>query len=149
MEFLSDENKRRFGDDYIRILVKELKAAGKDASGKLINSLDYRLKDGADSIGFLFEAEKYFEIVDKGRRPGTFPPIQAIGKWASSKGISPKAVFPIAKSIYKFGIKPTNVMAKTENRALNGQPFNELEDNIAQNVANMIVEDLEKLNKKK
>lgn len=148
MELLTDENKRRFGDDYIRILIKELKSAGKDSSGKLVNSLDYRLVDEADSIGFLFQGENYLKYVDEGRRSGSFPPLKAIGQWARTKGISQKAVFPIAKSIYKFGIKPTNVMAKTQNRALNGQPFNELEENMAENLENMLVEELEKLNNK-
>jgi hypothetical protein len=145
MELISAENRRKFGDDYIKILIAELRRSGKNSSGKLINSLDYRLQDSAEVLNIIFEAQDYFEVVDKGRRPGTYPPIQAIANWARTKGISQGAVFPIAKSIYRFGIKPTNINDKAEQRALNGQPFDELESNIQQNVENIVFNELNKL----
>ena len=147
MQFLTDENKRRFGDDYIKIIIQEIRRAGKSSSGKLINSLDYRIKDEGDVVGLAFEGEDYFEEVDKGRKAGSFPPIREIGNWARIKGIPQSAVFPIAKSIFKFGIKPTNIIEKANRAALNGQPFNELEEEIKTNVEGIVVNELNKLNK--
>lgn len=145
MELISGENRRKFGDDYLKIIIQEIRRAGKVSSGKLINSLDYELQNNANEIKYIFEAENYFEDIDAGRRPGSYPPIQAIAKWARIKGIKPAAVFPIARSIYKFGIKPTNILNKSEQKAMNGQPFNDLEDNIQQNVENIVFNELNKL----
>lgn len=147
-QFLTEDNKRRFGDDYIRELIKALRAARKIASGKLENSLDYRLSDDANAVNLIFDAESYFENIDKGRKSGSFPPIQDIARWASIKGISSKAVYPIAQSIYKFGIRPTNILEKTENTVMNGKIFNDLEKNISTNVEDIIIEQLETLNNK-
>ena len=146
MEFLTEANRKQFGDDYVRIIAKEIKSAGKSASGKLIRSLDYRLSDDASAIHFIFGAEDYFTFVDEGRRPGSFPPIQALAKWARIKGISKDAVFPIAKSIYRFGIKPANIFEKSNAKAMNGKVFDDLEDNIGENVGDEIVRQLEQLN---
>ena len=148
MQFLTEDNRRQFGDDYVRVLAKELRSAGKSASGKLIRSLDYRLSDEAGAIHFIFDANDYFTYVDEGRRPGSYPPIQALDKWARIKGISKTAVFAIAKSIYKFGIKPANIFEKSQRKAMNGKIFDDLEDNIGDNVGDMVVEQLEQLNNK-
>lgn len=145
MKLINAENIRRFGDDYLKILIQELRSAGKNSSGKLINSLNYRLASEGEIIQLLFDGEDYFSAVDAGRRPGAFPPIKAIGAWASAKGISQKAVYPIAKSIYKFGIKPTNVFEKSNNKALNGQPISELESNIVKNVEDIVINELNNL----
>lgn len=149
MEFINQENQRRFGDDYIKILAQEIKRSGKSASGKLERSLDYRLKDEKTAVDIVFEAEDYFQYVDEGRKPGSWPPIKAISNWARVKGISQSAVFPIARSIYKFGIKPTDISDKAQNKALNGQPLIRLEDSIGENVQDMIVDEINKLNNKK
>ncbi len=47
----------------------------------------------------------------KGRKPGTYPPIKEIAKWCRLKGIDDSAKWPIARSIFKFGIAPTNAFA--------------------------------------
>lgn len=146
MELINAENRRRFGDDYLKILIQELRAAGKRSSGKLINSLNYRLASEGEVLNMVFDGEDYFNVVDAGRRPGTFPPIQAISAWANVKGIPQSAVYPIAKSIYKFGIQPTNVFEKANTKAINGQPMNELESNIVKNVENIVINQLNQLN---
>ena len=43
--FLTEKDKRRFGDEYVRELIKALRAYKKDASGRLIKSIDYRLTE--------------------------------------------------------------------------------------------------------
>jgi len=111
---ISEKNMKEFGRDYVKILGRFLlsnKPFAKVASGALLNSLDYRLINDFTEIQII--ANDYIKYVDKGRRPGKYPPIRAISQWASIKGIPQSAVFPIARNIFKFGIKPTNVIQKT------------------------------------
>ncbi|CAA6810383.1 MAG: Unknown protein [uncultured Sulfurovum sp.] len=131
---LNKSDQRTFGDAYIKELIKVIRAEGKDSSGKLVRSIDYRLKDTVRDISILIESEKYLNYIDEGRKPGTYPNISDLKKWASVNNISQDAVFPIAKSIYEFGIKPTNIFNRTETNVLNGRAFDELEDNIADNI---------------
>jgi hypothetical protein len=106
-----------FGKDYVKILVGLLKGNKpypKVASGSLINSINYRLQDTAQGINVILLANDYLKYVDQGRRPGTYPPIQAIQRWVAIKGIPKQAAWAIRTNIYKFGIKPTNVIRKTK-----------------------------------
>lgn len=116
----------KYGDDYVKTLTKHLLEADKRASGKLIQSLNYDVKD------FMIEilGEDYLDFVDQGvdgkftsygspfRFTNKMPPVSEISKWCSIKGIPKSAAFPIAKNIFKFGIEPTGVIEKT-NREVN------------------------------
>lgn len=146
---LTPSQERVFGKGYIELIVSELNAAGKTASGKLIRSLNYTLRETADDINFIFVAEDYFQNIDQGRRPGSYPPIKDIIKWTRVKGISPNAAYPIARSIYRFGIKPTNVLEKADRKAFNGAVFNKLENDIAGNTEKVVAEVIGQLNNKK
>lgn len=141
---LKKSDQRTFGDAYVKELIKVIRAEGKDSSGKLIRSIDYRLQDTVRDIKILIEGEDYMNYVDEGRKAGTYPNITALTKWASINGISQSAVFPIAKSIYEFGIKPTNIYTKAETNILNGRAFDELEDNIVDNIETDIIEEFNK-----
>lgn len=106
-----------FGKDYVKIMVAVLKGNKpypKVASGSLINSINYKLQDTAQGINLILVANDYLKYVDQGRRPGTYPPIQAIKKWVAIKGIPKEAAWAIRTNIYKFGIKPTNVIRRTQ-----------------------------------
>jgi hypothetical protein len=132
---------RLFGEDYIKVLTNQLLRAGKEASGKLIRSLDYRIADSADAVQILIEAEDYLINIDEGRRKGTYPPIQAIKTWCRIKGIDEGAAFPIAKNIFKFGIPATNIIEKTNRQILKG-PFIGMDivvDNIEKKFLEVIV----------
>lgn len=143
-EFVSDKASKRFGNDYIKIIIQELKKVGKNSSGKLINSFDERIQSQAKGVNIAIHSEDYLTYVDEGRKAGSYPNISAISKWASLKGISQSAVFPIAKNIYKFGIKPTNVIDKANNKFMNSRAIGFLEDDIVDNVEEMIVTDFNK-----
>jgi hypothetical protein len=148
MELISDKNKREFGDNYIKVLIKVIKAAGKDSSGQLIRSIDYRLKDTAKDIEYAISSEEYLNVIDAGRRKkGTYPNIRAISKWARIKGISQDAVFPIARKIFKFGIEPTDIYNKTEKLVFGGKAFNNLEDNMVDTIEEGIINKLNEINK--
>ena len=105
----------KFGSDIINVLTKELISAGKK-SNTLIDSLNVELKPLADGISLLIQSEDYLTYVDQGRKKGSYPPIKEISKWATKKNIPQSAVWGIATNIFKFGIKPTNVIQKTLNK---------------------------------
>jgi len=105
-----------FGKDYVKVMVSLLKnnrPYAKVASGSLVNSINYRLQETANGINLVLLANDYLTWVDRGRKPGTYPPIQAIQRWVAIKGIPKEAAWAIRRNIFKFGIKPTRVIAKT------------------------------------
>jgi hypothetical protein len=117
-KFIDKKLANEFGKDYVKVMVGLLrgnKPYPKVASGSLVNSINYRLQDTANGINLILLADDYLKYVDRGRKPGTYPPIQAIQKWVSIKGLPKQAAWAIRQNIYKFGIKPTNVIRKTQN----------------------------------
>ena len=141
--FLTEKDKRRFGDEYVRELIKALRAYKKDASGRLIKSIDYRLTETAYELNFFINSEDYLTYVDQGRKRGSYPPIKEIAKWVSLKGLPKSAAFPIANKIYKFGIKPTNVLDKVERKVLYGKAFDTLQNDITNNIETVILNNIQ------
>lgn len=108
MELTNLYNKLDEIGKYVKETYKaNLKNNNKIASGKLYNSIDYKLVVTEDSTKLYFLAEKYYIYVENGRRAGKMPPLNAIKKWMLKKGIPDKngASFRIARSIGKKGIK--------------------------------------------
>jgi len=109
----------KLGKEYILELTKQLIAADKKASGKLLRSLNYNVIEVLGNVMLRIEAERYLLDVDKGRKPGKMPPTSPIKKWIDVRKIKPKDMtrdqlaFVIARSIKKKGIQPTNVIQKT------------------------------------
>lgn len=108
------------GREYVAELTQQLISADKVASGQLINSLDYEVLETVNGLVLKIIADDYLKFVDEGRRPGKRPPQKAILKWVEQRGIkikkqtSSQTAFVIARSIGKKGIKPTNVLKKTQ-----------------------------------
>lgn len=147
---MSDEKKRifignsqyeKYGEDYTKILASLLLKAGKNASGKLIKSLSTKVQYDAEQISLRISAERYLEYVDQGRRPGTYPPFEAIKKWTTLKGIPQSATWPIMQKIYKFGIKPTNVI-DTSIRQFESIIKYKLEQDAAREIERKLYDDL-------
>jgi len=119
-----------FGQSYIAELGNQLKKADKKATGDLIQSLDSRVIKTA--MGTLYtiqlKAKDYLKYVDQGRKPGTYPPLTAIRKWAQVRGIPKEAVFPIMRKIKEEGIKPTNVISKSLKAVQRGADYRKLEE---------------------
>jgi hypothetical protein len=92
---------------------------GNKGSGGAVNTGHYKrswkweaLSDGAR----VYNTAPYASIIEMGRRPGRFPPITLIQKWAQRRlGLSLKeakaAAFPIARAIAKRGLIGRKVMA--------------------------------------
>ena len=108
------------GREYVAELTQQLISADKVASGQLINSLDYEVLETVNGLVLKIIADDYLKFVDEGRRPGKRPPQRAILKWIESRNIKIKkqtpaqTAFIISRSIGKKGIKPTNVLKKTQ-----------------------------------
>jgi hypothetical protein len=108
------------GREYVAELTQQLISADKVASGQLINSLDYEVLETVNGLVLKIIADDYLKFVDEGRKPGKRPPQKAILKWVEQRGIkikkqtSSQTAFVIARSIGKKGIKPTNVLKKTQ-----------------------------------
>lgn len=136
------EEVKIFGSDLIKTLIKQLKDKNKSATGRLIKSFDSRVQETADKVNVLINSEEYLKFIDEGRKPGSYPPISEISKWATIKGIPQSAVFAIAKSIFKYGIEPTNIIDKAiaQNWRNNSDKF---ETSIANKVEDKIIKDLE------
>ena len=109
-----------YGEKVIQILTQELINAGKDASGRLIKSLNFDIKPVGDALyQVMLTSEDYLKYVDKGRKPGSYVPIRALKEWVRYRNIPEEAVYAINNKIYRYGIKPTNVIEKTKNRINN------------------------------
>ena len=142
----------QFGRDYVNVLVFLLKnntvpsraglpAYPKVASGRLINSIDYRLRETAQGIQFQLLAENYLEYVDKGRKPGTYPRIAPLLRWARVKGLPQGVAYAAQKNIFKFGIKPTNVLRRAQLRI---ETFREYQARYERGVVDAIVKSIKK-----
>ena len=110
--------------DLIEELRKQLERDKKRASGKLIDSLSYKMKQVLTVLNLEFTYETYGKFVEGGAtyKKGKIPPIKAIKEYCKIKGIDEKFAYPIAKNIYKFGIKPTPFVSDVlkNNISING-----------------------------
>lgn len=92
-----------------------LKEKNKYASGKLYNSIDYRIELTNKGCKLYFVADKHYINIENGRKAGgKMPPVEAIKRWMSLKNIKPKngqslngTAFMISRSIQREGIKPS------------------------------------------
>lgn len=104
-----------FGKETVTELVKKLVSLNKVARGRLINSLNYKLRGALTGIAIEFEAEDYIQYVNDGRKPGKFAPVNAIKDWCKAKGIDPKFSYPINLKIKRVGIAPTKFIDEVLN----------------------------------
>ena len=124
----------------------ELTQQGKVASGRL---RDFTVEVVQDDKWFniVFNLEHYWKYVENGRKPGKFPPPNAIMEWIRVKPIVPhpmnnrvpttkQLAFLIARSIAQNGIKPTHAL---QNTLANPQVSNLIEQ-----LCNYIIDQLEK-----
>jgi len=114
-EFITPQKLKEFGRDYVKILTRELLRARKDATGQLIRSLNYKIVEDAEIIRIEILSAPYLEWVDKGRKRGSYPPIKPLIQWANIKGLPEQAAWAVRQNIFKFGIKPTNVIQRVVN----------------------------------
>jgi hypothetical protein len=125
----------KFRDLVVAEAKANLQRMGKNSSGNLSNSIKGEVKEMPNSIGIYFEMEPYGNFQDKGvsgteRKFDTpysyttkMPPPSKLDKWIVKKGIAPRNVtgqfqsrkgiqFAIARSIFKYGIRPSLFFTK-------------------------------------
>lgn len=94
------------GAEIVEKYKQELLNQDKVVTGKLYNSIDYKLEISRDSIKLIFVAEDYYINVENGRQAGSkMPPISKIREWCQFKGILDKNAYIIARSISLKGIR--------------------------------------------
>ena len=126
----------KFGKKTVADIAAQLKRLKADSSGRLIRSLNYKLKEGIDEMNVNFEALDYFNNIEDGRKAGSkMPPPDSLTQWLKTKGIPESAKFAIAKSIGKFGIKPKPIMSEVLKSNNNKKEF----DNLAYAIGNDIL----------
>lgn len=146
-----------FGKLFVRTLKQQLLTTQpfpKRASGKLVNSIEYRTYNRDSDWDIKFYSEDYLKFVDQGvsgtiRKYNTKfsyknkkPPLDVILSWMRLKGIPKEAAFPIQNKIFRFGLKPTNVINKTIREIeYRSKWINKFEDSITSEILSMIKED--------
>lgn len=94
----------------------KLKANGVYATGKLFNSIDFKLTVKEGEIDLSFVALDYWINIEEGRKPNSkMPKVEEIRKWMITRGIpdKPGVAFVIARSIAKKGVKPNPFLRET------------------------------------
>lgn len=149
-DFIDPQLARQFGKDYVKILTQlllrnnvpsrmGLRPYPKRATGNLIKSINYKLIETARGVQTQIYALDYLTYVDKGRKPGSYPPIKPLLAWARVKGLPEGAAYGAQKNIYKFGIKPTNVIKKTITMIENSRDGNrKYEERMVNNLVKLI-----------
>lgn len=119
------------------------------ASGNLIKNIDVNFVTTGDDFALVVEMPDYYFYVDKGRRPGRFPPLAAIDKWTIQKRIPAirdargrfverkTLVYLMARSIAVYGTMGTEFIQKTIDKLL-PKITEEMGDGAAAYVQNLI-----------
>lgn len=102
---------------------KNLKEKNKYATGKLYNSINYKIEVTQNGVKLYFVADKYYLNIENGRKVGgKMPPIEVIKRWMAIKGIKPRngqsisnTAYLISRSIQKKGIKPNPFLRNIKN----------------------------------
>lgn len=101
------------GNEITENYKSELQRNKKIATGKLYNSIDYKLIIEDKSIKLIFIAEDYFLDVEEGRKAGSkMPPLNKIKEWMRVKGIINRDPYLIARSISLKGIRAISSLKK-------------------------------------
>ena len=105
----------------IRDKYKEKIKTGAYATGKLYNSVQYKVSVTDSSVKLSLNLEDYWINVENGRAAGKkMPPISVIRKWMLSKSIPDKngLAYLISRKISKKGIKAKPYLRQTKNEVI-------------------------------
>lgn len=145
-----------FGKLWVKTLREQLittQPFPKRATGKLYNSINYRVTQKDNDWTLTLLSEDYMKFVDKGvsgtqRRYNTpysyktkKPPISVIKQWVRVKGLPEQAAYPIQNKIFRFGMKPTNVINKSIREIeYRSKWINKFEESISTEILNWVKE---------
>jgi hypothetical protein len=157
------EELNKFGKYVVQQARTNLTKDKKNSSKQLYNSLNYSIVENNDSVSVIFEMEDYGKFQDQGvsgkktkyKTPFSFkskmPPAKAFSQWVVRKGlegvrdekgrfIKRKSMqYLIARSVFKYGIKPSMFFTKPFNQAYDKLPP-ELQKKFGIDLENIIFE---------
>lgn len=116
--FVDDDILAQFIEAVKQDVISAQKQAGKDATGKSINSYETEVKRVGPSVSATLYGAEYFDYINDGRGPGKFPPLNDIRIWAEARGIlegilkeyqKESIVYAIAKKISERGTRDRDV----------------------------------------
>lgn len=110
----------------VRLVLKgKISDEDKIASGHLLNSINTRLEYNDQAFEVLLDIAGYWKYIESGRKPGKFPPVNAILEWIKVKPVLPRPMkngklptdkqlaFLISRKIAEEGIEPKPILAET------------------------------------
>lgn len=134
-----------YGQRVVEAYKAQLHSRGKHATGKLANEVTYKVRKAGTMISVVLHLADYWKYVEKGRKAGKFPPLDAIRKWIEVKPIIPRPdkngrlptipqlTFLIGRKIAEQGIPPTNALSLSV-EAVYQDMLTELQRAIAQDI---------------
>lgn len=102
----------------VRDKYKDKIKTGAYATGKLYNSVQYKINITETAVKLSLNLEDYWINVENGRAAGKkMPPVSVIRKWMLNKGIPDKngLAYLISRKISKRGIKPKPYLKQVKN----------------------------------
>lgn len=115
-----------YAKDASEIYKYQISLGGKNASRKLIDSVNSRVVVGDSAYDVVLNLQEYWKYVESGRAPGKFPPVGAIINWINVKPIIPRPdangkipspkqlAFLIGRKIEQEGIEPFPALETTK-----------------------------------
>ena len=82
----------RYGQRVIDLYRSNLKNNGHNATGNLASTATFTVETSSGDICVTIHLEDYYRYVEEGRRPGKFPPVDAILSWIEAKNIMPREI---------------------------------------------------------
>lgn len=117
---------QKFADNVKEDFIQELKVARK--AGKIDKTVQVNVKVINEEYVIEIKLEDYWKYIESGRKPGTFPNINALVRWIKAKKIIPRdrkkvktdkqLAYLIGRSIKERGIKPLPILDKSINSNL-------------------------------
>lgn len=114
----------RCGEQLINIYRKKLSQYNANASGTLGNSLNCFVQYDSECYELFIQIQDYWKCVEYGRKPGSFPNVNALIKWIQVKPVLPRPykkrlpsqeslAFLIGRKIKNDGIPAKPLLAET------------------------------------
>lgn len=122
-------------------------------TGELYDSIRFEVQVNGENVSLDILMEDYATFVDKGRRPGKQPPVDAIRSWVRSKGITTRdnsigtnsadierTAYVIGRSIGEKGTEGKNFIPEIDEQQIVRRLEQRLEEVVGEEMKKMILE---------
>lgn len=118
----------RYGQRVIDLYRSNLSNSGHNATGRLSGTASFTVETSSGDLSVTIHLGDYYRYVEEGRRPGSFPPVDAILSWIQAKHIMPREIngklpteqqlaYLIGRKIAQEGITGTHDLANAQDTA--------------------------------